>query len=61
MKWDNQLAATKHPKGTATFCIRLCTDKGTRYQNLLKKPLQISEMLIELEDLVAFIRQYFPK
>lgn len=59
MRFENPVAITKHPNGTATFLIRLCTKQGTRYQTMMSEPKSIKEMLSVLEEQAASIRKHF--
>lgn len=58
-KFEDAVAITKHPEGTATFLIRLRTKKGTQYQTMLSEPKPITEMLATLDEQAAAIRKYF--
>jgi hypothetical protein len=57
-----QPAITKHPKGTASFCIRVCADDGATVEYLTFRPVPIAEIIASLEgDYLGYLRAMLPK
>ena len=59
---DKQPAITKHPNGTASFCLRVKTADGATWEAVTMRPQAIPEIIRSLEaEYLGYLRNFLPK
>lgn len=51
-----QPAMTKHPKGTASYYLRVATADGSFWQVCTETPISIEKCIVSLEEQIATLR-----
>jgi hypothetical protein len=57
-----QPAITKHPKGTASFYLRVKTESGATWEACSEKPQPIAEIIKSLRnEYIGYMEKFLPK